>query len=69
MPRSVARTTWLTMDAVVLVVRRECRRRWRSLCALALLIGLVGAVMLATLADARRTESAFDAASRAHVER
>src|SRR5687767_10061800 len=40
--------------------RRELIRRRRSAVALALLIGLCGAVVLAAAAGARRTGSAFD---------
>jgi putative ABC transport system permease protein len=45
----------------------EIRRRWRSVVALTLLVGVVGAIVLATAAGARRSESAlprFSAASR-----
>ena len=45
----------------------EIRRRWRSVVVLTLLVGVVGAVVLATAAGARRSETAlarFSAASR-----
>jgi ABC-type antimicrobial peptide transport system permease subunit len=45
----------------------EIRRRWRSVVVLVLLAGFVGAVMMATVAGARRSNSAlprFNAASR-----
>jgi FtsX-like permease family len=45
----------------------EIRRRWRSVAVLALLVGVVGAVVLATVAGARRSDSAlarFNASSR-----
>ena len=43
-----------------LVARSDLRRRWRSAVALTILVGLVGALVLAALAGARRTSSAFD---------
>jgi hypothetical protein len=45
----------------------EIRRRWRSVAVLALLVGVVGAVVLSTVAGARRSDSAlarFNALSR-----
>jgi hypothetical protein len=51
-----------------MLARCEIRRRWRSVVVLTLLVGAVGAVVLATVAGARRTESAlarFNASSRA----
>jgi len=45
----------------------ELRRRWRSVVGLALLVGMVGAVVLATAAGARRSDTAlarFSSASR-----
>ena len=47
------------MAPVWLLVRCELRRRWRSLLVVALLVGLVGAVVLTAVAGARRTESAY----------
>jgi len=55
------------MGAVGMVAACETRRRWRSLVVLTLLVGVVGAIVLATAAGARRTDSAlarFDVASR-----
>jgi ABC-type lipoprotein release transport system permease subunit len=48
------------MGAVGLLARREIRRRWRSTVALALLIGVVGAIVLAVSAGARRSDTALD---------
>ena len=56
------------MPAVVVLARSELRRRWRSVVVLTLLVAFAGAVVLALLAGARRTNTAlqrFDAASRA----
>ena len=47
------------MGAVWFVGRAELRRRWRSVVVLTVLVGLVGAVVLASLAGARRTSTAF----------
>ena len=47
------------MGAVGFVGRAELRRRWGSVIVLTLLVGLVAAVVLASLAGARRTSSAF----------
>jgi hypothetical protein len=44
--------------AVWLVARSDVRRRWRSLLALALIVGVAGGIVLAAVAGARRTESA-----------
>ncbi len=55
------------MGAVGMLAGCEVRRRWRSVVALTLLVGVVGAVVLATAAGARRSETAlarFSAASR-----
>ena len=55
------------MGAVGMVAGCEIRRRWQSVIVLTLLVGIVGAVVLATIAGARRTDSAldrFNAASR-----
>jgi hypothetical protein len=47
------------MGAVWLRARAEMRARWRALFSAALLCGLVGAAVLATVAGARRTENAY----------
>ena len=47
------RTVWLT-------TRLRLRVHWRSLVALTLLVGLVGAIVLASAAAARRAGSSFD---------
>ena len=47
------------MAAVWFVGRAELRRRWGSVVVLTLLVGLVAAVVLASIAGARRTSSAF----------
>ena len=55
------------MRAIVFVAWRELRRRWLATVAAALLVGLVGALVLATVAGARRSDSAlqrFNAYSR-----
>ena len=55
------------MGAVGLVARCEMRRRWRGMVALTLLVGVIGAVVLATVAGARRSDTAlgrFQAESR-----
>jgi FtsX-like permease family len=55
------------MGAVGLLAASQIRRRWRSTLAIILLIGVVGAVVLATAAGARRSDSAlprFNAESR-----
>ena len=56
------------MGAVLQLAGCEIRRRWRSGLVLVLLVGLVGAIVLATAAGARRTSSAlarFNSSSRA----
>jgi ABC-type lipoprotein release transport system permease subunit len=56
------------MGGVALVVRTELRNRWRRMVVLAVLIGVLGALLLATAAGARRTTSAlarFESSSRA----
>src|SRR6185312_6526984 len=55
------------MRAVLMLGRAELRRRWRSVVVLTLLVGFAGAVVLALVAGARRTESSlarFEQASR-----
>src|ERR671910_25269 len=47
------------MAAVWLLVRCDLRRRWRSPVCVALLVGVVGAVVLTAVAGARRTDSAY----------
>ena len=47
------------MGAVWFVGRAELRRRWGSVIVLTLLVGLVAAVVLASVAGARRTSTAF----------
>jgi hypothetical protein len=49
----------VNVGAVGIVARRDIRRRWRSVVALTLMVGVVGAVALATVAGARRTSSAL----------
>jgi ABC-type lipoprotein release transport system permease subunit len=56
------------MAAVVIIARSTLRRRWRSVVVLTLLVGFVGAVVMALAAGARRTDTAlsrFETASRA----
>lgn len=48
------------MAAVWMRTRAELRGRWRSLLAVAILVGLAGGATLAAVAGARRTDSAFD---------
>ncbi len=47
------------MGAVWLVATSELRRRWRSTVALTLLVGIVGAIVFATVAGARRSDDAL----------
>ena len=47
------------MRAIAFVAWRELRRRWLGTVAAALLVGLVGALVLATVAGARRSDSAL----------
>jgi hypothetical protein len=54
------------LEAVGLVFRAELRRRWRSWLAIAILIGVVGGLVLASAAAGRRTESAFPRFVAAH---
>lgn len=48
------------MGALAWLMARELRARWRGVAAIALLVGLVGGVVLATAAGARRTGSAYE---------
>ena len=48
------------MGAVWMVASRELRGRYRRVIALALLVGAVGAVVMATAAGARRSDTALD---------
>ena len=48
------------MRAAWYVARTELRARWGSVIVLTLIVGIVGAVVLASIAGARRTSSAFD---------
>jgi hypothetical protein len=48
------------MSAVLLHLRAELRRRWPALLGAIALVGLVGGLVLASLAGARRTDTAFD---------
>jgi hypothetical protein len=55
------------VGAVGMLARCEIRRRWRRVVVLTLLVGAVGAIVLSTVAGARRTGSAlvrFNASSR-----
>jgi ABC-type lipoprotein release transport system permease subunit len=55
------------MAAVGMLARVELRRRWRHVVALTLFVGVAGAVVLALVAGARRTDSSlarFEEASR-----
>jgi hypothetical protein len=55
------------MGAIVMLARSELSRRWRSVVVLTLLVAFSGAVVLALVAGARRTESSlarFEDASR-----
>jgi len=47
------------MSAIWLALRATARCRWRSLAALALLLGLVGGVAVTAAAGARRTDTSF----------
>jgi hypothetical protein len=47
------------VSAVRYRFRSELRARWKSIVALGLLAGIAGAVVLATVAGARRTDTAF----------
>ncbi len=55
------------MGAIRMLARSELRRRWRSVLVLTLLVGFVGAVVLALVGGARRTDTSlarFEASSR-----
>ena len=47
------------MGAVWFIGRAELRRRWRAVLVVTLLVGIVGAVVVAALAGAHRTSTAF----------
>jgi ABC-type antimicrobial peptide transport system permease subunit len=47
------------MRSVWFALRAECRRRWRPILGMALLLGLVGGVAVSAAAGARRTDTAF----------
>lgn len=53
------------MGVIGFLVRAEARRRWRTLLALSLLLGIVGGTSLAAAAGARRTASAYERLLRA----
>jgi hypothetical protein len=58
----------VALGAVRMLAGFEIRRRWPRVLALTLLVGAIGAVVLSTMAGARRSESAlarFNASSRA----
>ena len=48
------------MGAIGMLARAELRQRWKAVVALTLLAGVIGAVVLASVAGARRTASALD---------
>lgn len=48
------------MNGVVMVARGTIRRRWRAIVAIGMLVGLSGAVVVASVAGARRTSTALD---------
>jgi ABC-type lipoprotein release transport system permease subunit len=48
------------MAAIRVLARAELRRRWKAIVALTLLMGVVGAVVLASVAGARRTATTLD---------
>jgi hypothetical protein len=48
------------MGTVRMLARSELRRRWRSTVMLAVLVGTIGALIIATAAGARRSETALD---------
>jgi hypothetical protein len=47
------------MRAVILLARHDLRRRWRSALAVTLLVGIVGAIVLATAAGAHRSSTSL----------
>src|SRR6516162_7056558 len=47
------------MTALWLRLRADLRHRWRALLGLALLLGVIGGVVLAAAAGARRTDTAY----------
>jgi FtsX-like permease family len=47
------------VGAVAFVARADLRQRWRGVVVVALLVGIVGAVVLSTIAGARRSASAL----------
>ena len=59
LPNGRARCLDRTMTVVALVVRAGLRTRWRSWLALALVAGLVGGLVTAVAAGARRTDAAY----------
>ena len=52
----------MSRGVVRLLIRSELRRSWRSLLGLALIVAVVGTVVLAAAAGARRTSTALDRA-------
>ena len=54
------------MAAVWAVARADLRGRWRGLLALALLVGIMGGVVLAAAAGARRTQTAMPRPAEGH---
>ena len=48
------------MPAIVAHLRAEARRRWRAWAAVVVLVGVVGGLVLGSLAGARRTHTAYD---------
>jgi FtsX-like permease family len=65
--RRAPQSRMVIVGAVGLLAGSEVRRRWRATIAIALLVGVIGAVVLATAAGARRSSTAlprFNAASR-----
>jgi hypothetical protein len=49
-----------SVDAIRLLAASDLRRRWRAAVLIALLIGLIGAIVFATAAGARRSGTALD---------